>query len=85
MDEETLRAIIEVSAEYVDGYSSTNTSADPDMRRTILENNGKDYLIGTKPDPALNHGDFTLLNGGISGTPLLEKQIRTTEVIRRIL
>ncbi len=33
-------------------------------------------------DPKKDHGKITLLSGGISGTPLLPKQIAMTRLIR---
>jgi len=40
-DREALVQIIEASREYVTGYSSTNTTVDPDIRSRILHANGK--------------------------------------------
>ena len=66
------------------GYSSTNTTVDPDIRSRILHANGKWHLLGTTPDKDTNHGDFTLLNGGISGAPLLPKQLAMTQLIWKL-
>ncbi len=83
-DREALVQIIEASREYVTGYSSTNTTVDPDIRSRILHASGKWHLLGSTPDKDTNHGDFTLLNGGISGAPLLQKQLAMTQLIRKL-
>lgn len=83
-DEDALAQIIEASREYVTGYSSTNTTVDLDIRSRILHASGKWHLLGTTPDKDTNHGDFTLLNGGISGAPLFPKQLAMTQRIREL-
>ena len=44
-DDEALRAIIEASREYVTGYSSTNTTVDPDIRAKTLRASGKAHIL----------------------------------------
>lgn len=83
-DDEALIHIIAASKEYVTGYSSTNTTVDPDIRANILRASGKAHILWTTPDKDKNHGDFTLLNGGISGSPLLPKQLTITQRIREL-
>lgn len=87
MDEDTLRKIIEVSTPYVTGYSSANTTGDVGIRRRILEEIGAEGLLDRREhiNEKRNHRDYTLLNGGISGTPLLEKQLKTTSMVKKIL
>ena len=84
-DEETLRAIIEASKDFVTGYSSTNTTTDSEIREKILRKEWYGDLIGTDLktlDPKKEHGKITLLSGGISGDLLLPRQIAMTWLIR---
>lgn len=79
--------IIDVSREFVTGYSSTNTTTNQTIRNDVLSRAGYEDIIGTeasKLDPKKEHGKITLLAGGISGTSLLPKQLDMTAKIRRL-
>lgn len=85
--DEMLNMIIEVSREFVAGYSSTNTTTDQTIRDDLLTRAGHKDIIGTdvsQLDPKKEHGKITLLAGGISGTPLLPKQLNMTAKIRAL-
>lgn len=86
-DEATLKLIIDATKDLVTGYSSTNTTTDPIIRRGILEREWYWDLIGTAVDtldPKKDHGKITLLSGGISGDALLPKQLSITKLIREL-
>lgn len=83
-NDEMLQMIIEVSREFVTGYSSTNTTTDPEIRKEVLEKVEYDVVLRQTPDEKRNHGDFTLKNGGISGSALLPRQLYTTARIREL-
>lgn len=82
-----LDMIIEVSREFVTGYSSTNTTTNQTIRDDILTRAGYEDIIGTEVsrlNPKKEHGKITLLAGGISGNELLPKQLDMTAKIRRL-
>lgn len=82
-----LEMIVEVSREFVTGYSSTNTTTDQTIRNDILTRAGHQDIIGkevSQLDPKKEHGEITLLAGGISGNSHLPKQLNTTARIREL-